>query len=342
MVLHSFFGDCVFWLFQFKHGVLPHKSVRAAFNCIFYKRIVWSEPQVKLRGLFPTARSNFGVLTEHFTRSHCMHIQEKMGDSNTEGAWDSSTHGGVSWWHGTWRLASSSGWHLSPRKRTRVAKLARDTARVGGDTPLNVTPSCSVGNSKRWASRQSTTESLSRAYLHRRAARWWNGCIENRVLVSVEVACDCTDWLSVRSRLRLYDRALRLLLQNNRVFWRISMWGALSSIKISSRYHGVTLHLAWPVSVRRSSHSGSKLVLCFAVVMSRLVLCWHSIDCAVHYSTTPRLWPTSVAQWHLFRLQLKLFCFWHQAPDGIELCCTRLRTFHITFRVLDGCFLVLE
>ena len=107
---------------------------------------------MKLRGLFPTARSNFGVLTEHFTRSHCMHIQEKMGDSNTEGAWDSSTHGGVSWWHGTWRLASSSGWHLSPRKRKRVAKLARDTARVGGDTPLKVTPSCSVGNSKRWAS----------------------------------------------------------------------------------------------------------------------------------------------------------------------------------------------
>ena len=40
-MLHSFFGDCVFWLFQFKRGVLPHKSVRAAFNYIFYKRIVW-------------------------------------------------------------------------------------------------------------------------------------------------------------------------------------------------------------------------------------------------------------------------------------------------------------
>ena len=44
----------------------------------------------------------------------------------------------VSFWHGTWRLASSSGWHLSPSKRARVAELARDTARVGGDTLLKV------------------------------------------------------------------------------------------------------------------------------------------------------------------------------------------------------------
>ena len=26
--------------------------------------------------------------------------------------------------------------------------------------------------------------------------------------------------------------------------------------------------------------------------------------------------------------ELKLFCFWHQAHDGIELCCKRLQTFH--------------
>ena len=51
--------------------------------------------------------------------------------------------GRVSCWHGTWRLASSSGWHLSPSKRarfntvscpwTRVAELGRDAAHVGGD-----------------------------------------------------------------------------------------------------------------------------------------------------------------------------------------------------------------
>ena len=109
--------------------------------------------------------------------------------------------------------------------------------------------------------RQSTTESLSRAYLHRRAARWWNGCIENRVLVSVEVACDCTDCLSVRSRLRLYDRASRLLLQKIRVFWRISMWGALSSIKISSRWMHVfeTGHAALRISRRDAASCRTRL-----------------------------------------------------------------------------------
>ena len=55
MVLHSFFGDCVFSFFQFKHGVLPHKSVRAAFNCIFYKRIVWSETQYALKAILATS-----------------------------------------------------------------------------------------------------------------------------------------------------------------------------------------------------------------------------------------------------------------------------------------------
>ena len=36
-VVVVFSGGCVFWLFQIKHGVLPHKSVRAAFNYIFLR-----------------------------------------------------------------------------------------------------------------------------------------------------------------------------------------------------------------------------------------------------------------------------------------------------------------
>ena len=87
------------------------------------------------------------------------------------------------------------------------------------------------------------------------------GCPWHWVLVSVEVACDCTDWLSVRSRLRLYDRASRLLLQKNRVFWRISMWGALSSIKISSRWMHVfeTGHAALRISRRDAASCMTRL-----------------------------------------------------------------------------------
>ena len=109
MVLHAFFGDCVFWLFQFKHGVLPRSLCE---------------------------RHSTGSSTkESFGRS--LKWMQRCIESNTRDIF-------LLW---IWSCI---------------------------DSLEIVFCDCSM--------------------LCRGCPWTWNGCIENWVLVSVEVACDCKDW----------------------------------------------------------------------------------------------------------------------------------------------------
>ena len=166
-------------------------------------------------------------------------------------------------------------------------------------------------------------------------------------MVSVEVACDCK-LIVCTIALYVCTIAFAALASKKQSVLAISMWGALSSIKISSRWMHVfeTGHAALRISRRDAASCMTRL--------SETQLPFRFQTCAVFCS----LWCQDlccVGNWLCRSLQhytkavtyeccsmtfissVKLFCLWHQAPWHRALLQASADISH--YIQGDGCFL---